>query len=728
MQNTRIVISMSLILGVLLVSTTLSVLASQLNIIGPAGSWQFGRQVVALPNGNIAVSDPSFSLNGLTDVGAVYLYDGGTGALISAMTGLNQNDQVGNQGIFVLPSGDFIVASPYWDNGTVYGAGAVTWCSKTTGCPPTISAANSLVGASSGDAVGFKNDPGLTPANIAILNNGNYVVGSYLWDGNGITDAGAATLCQADGSTVGPVSAANSLVGSMYPAYVGNKITALTNGNYVVNGKVNNTTGAVTFGNGTTGITGVVSSANSLVGSGVGIVTALKNGNYVVTSTGWDNGSIQDVGAVTFCNVTTGTVGIVTASNSLVGSRPYDKVGYAGITALSNGNYVVNSYIWDNGVMSNAGAITFGNGTVGVSGAVSSSNSLVGTKTDDQIGSSGLGPDNPGMGVIALANGNYVINSSDWDNGAITDVGAVTFANGTTGLTGTISEANSLVGTVAGESVGFAGVTALTNGNYVVCDSSWTNEVGVTVGAATFGNGTNGVVGHVTSANSLVGSTPGDWVCGYSVTALTNGNYVVGSPYWDNGPIVDAGAVTLGNGISGTTGVVSNANSLVGSSTNDRLGWYTVALANGSYVTINSSWDNGPITDVGAVTFGNGTTGITGPITARNSLLGSASSDVIGNGRVTALSNGNYIVNSPNVWNGAIYRAGAITLGYPFASGILNSSNSVFGTTAYADLTQNSSFDYVHRQLVVGRPRDNIVTFLRLRPNPVSLAVASEEF
>ncbi len=43
----------------------------------------------------------------------------------------------------------------------------------------------------------------------------------------------------------------------------------------------------------------------------------------------------------------------------------------------------------------------------------------------------------------------------------------------------------------------------------------------------------------------------------YGVTALSNGNYVVRSPYWDNGAATDAGAVTWGSGTTGCTGAVS---------------------------------------------------------------------------------------------------------------------------------------------------------------------------
>ena len=39
-------------------------MGNQVDILGPAGSGEFGKQVVALPNGNIVVTDPSYD-NGL---------------------------------------------------------------------------------------------------------------------------------------------------------------------------------------------------------------------------------------------------------------------------------------------------------------------------------------------------------------------------------------------------------------------------------------------------------------------------------------------------------------------------------------------------------------------------------------------------------------------------------------------------------------------------------------
>ena len=68
------------------------------------------------------------------------------------------------------------------------------------------------------------------------------------------------------------------------------------------------------------------------------------------------------------------------------------------MTQLANGNYVVESPEWDNGL----GAATFGSSTTGVAGVISAANSLIGATTSDHVG---------GV-VVALSNGNY-INASD---------------------------------------------------------------------------------------------------------------------------------------------------------------------------------------------------------------------------------------------------------------------------------------------------------------------------
>jgi hypothetical protein len=465
------------------------------------------------------------------------------------------------------------------------------------------------------------------------------------------------------------------LTGTTTGDNIGNDgVVVLSNGNYVVRSSLWDNgaavdAGAVTWGNGTTGTTGAVTSANSLVGTNsgdnIGGVTVLSNGNYVVRSLVWDNGAAVDAGAVTWGSGTTGTTGAVTSANSLVGTTTGDNIGNYDVFVLSNGNYVVRSSLWDNGAAVDAGAVTWGNGTTGIKGVVTGANSLVGTASRDYIGI---------YGVFELSNGNYVVSSSIWDNGAAVDAGAVTWGNGTTGISGPITSSNSLVGTTSGDNIGTDqtgsyGVAVLSNGNYVVRSALWDNGAAVDAGAVTWGNGTTGIKGAVTRFNSLVGTSGGGGIGDGSVLVLANSNYVVTSPLWSNGFAYEAGAVTWGNGSIGTTGEVSSANSLVGTSTGDRIGNYQVAaLSNGNYVVASPNWDNGGATDAGAVTWGNGTTGISGPITSANSLVGTTSHGVSGNQRlgissVFSLPNGNFVVTNPLWDNGAATEAGAVTWG-----------------------------------------------------------------
>jgi hypothetical protein len=644
----------------------------------PVPGNQFGATVVPLSTGNVVITSP-FDDAGGTDAGAVYLFNGATGALISTLRGSTSSDNIGSGTVTALSNGNYVVLSPNWHNGAIANAGAVTWGSGTIGVTGVVSAANSLVGSTASDQVGNSVIP---------LLNGNYVVQSPNWDNGAIANTGAVTWGSGTTGVSGAVSAANSLVGSTAGDQVGIYLaTALSNGNYVVsspfwdNGAIFDA-GAATWGSGTTGVSGVVSAANSLIGSRANdqvgsYVIPISNGNYVVTSPNWDNGAIANTGAATWGSGTTGVTGVVSAANSLVGSTANDQVGGGGnVKVLSNGNYVVGSPNWDNGAIVNAGAATWGSGTTGVRGAVGATNSLVGSTASDRVA----------VGVTVLSNGNYVVISPNWDNGVIVDGGAATWGSGTTGVSGVVSVANSLVGSTASDQVGNSAIP-LSNGNYVVQSPFWDNGAIANTGAATWGSGTTGVTGVVSAANSLVGSTADDKVSyggTVGVTGLSNGNYVVLSERWHNGATADAGAVTWGSGTTGVSGVVSAANSLVGASSGEQLGFFGVtALSNGNYVVRDPAWYNGTIANAGAATWGSGTTGVSGVVSVANSLVGSTAGDQVGSYGVTALSNGNYVVQSPNWHNGAIVNAGAATWGSGTigVSGVVSAANSLIGST-----------------------------------------------
>ncbi|MFZ3150473.1 MAG: hypothetical protein WA116_02190 [Anaerolineaceae bacterium] len=726
---------------------------TQSDIIGPPDSVSFGESVTVLSNGNFVVTDPGFN----SSRGAVYLYSP-QGARISLLTGSQMNNSVGSGGIVPLANGNYLVLSPLWDSDQD-AVGAVTWCSQETGCNGAVSATNSLIGSSRGDQIGS--------GGVTALLNGNYVVSSPNWNNGSVLHVGAVTWGNGATGTVGKVSAANSLVGSTLEDKVGSNnnagVTPLTNGNYLVgtptwdNGAVEDA-GALTWGNGAVGIKGTISEANSLVGSttddNVGDtfwdqIVELTNGNFVVSTTHWYlDATHPDAGAITWGSGTSGVAGKISAANSLVGTK-------GEVIALTNGNYVVSSPNWSpDETQTNFGAVTWGSGTSRVAGQISAANSLVGTQEGEYVGEEVIALTNGNYvinspdwglyagavtwgngavgikgtiseanslvghslvgvgdgGVIALTNGNYVVSSPDWydEAGGLTNIGAVTWGNGATGTVGKVSAANSLVGIETYDAVGDGGVVPLTNGNYVVITTNFYNES--SIGTVTWVDGSHTAIGQISAANSLVGSTADDEVgsglYGGGVTALSNGNYVVRSPNWDNGAITDAGAITWGNGTSGTIGVVSAENSLVGSTVDDQIGgnWWNggiTLLTNGNYVVSIPQWDNGEVVDAGAITWGNGMGGTIGPVSATNSLVGSSSGDLVGDGSnitwgprgVTALSDGDYVVTSSQ-WSGA-GGVGAITWGDGSigTSGVVSSSNSLVNTSADDQTFNNSTLD-----------------------------------
>ncbi len=639
-----------------------------------------------LSTGNVVITSPYDDAGG-TDAGAVYLFNGATGALISTLTGSAANDKLGNLGVTVLSNGNYVVRYPNWDNAGAVDAGAVIWGSGTTGVNGAVTSINSLVGTTANDQVGN--------TGVTALKDGNYVVRTASWDNVGVVDVGAVTWGSGTTGVSGAVSSSNSLIGTTAYDQVGrdynglSSVTELSNGNYVVrnlnwdNAGVADA-GAVTWGNGSSGVSGVINSSNSLVGSTAGDqvgynndnfsgVTALNNGNYVVASRLWNNASVVDAGAVTWGNGIGGVSGVINSSNSLVGTKPNDRAGNGGVMPLTNGNYVVSSVHWDNVDVMNSGAVTWGNGTSGVTGVISSDNSLVGTKADDGVGYS----------VTALSNGNYVVCSPNWGNAGVLNAGAVTWGNGTTGVSGPVTISNSLVGTKTGDTVGYS-VTALTNGNYVVSSPYWGNAGVVNAGAVTWGNGTTGVSGPVTISNSLVGTTLNDKVGADSdpykkMIVLSNGNYVVVSSEWNN----YSGAVTWGSGTAGVKGAVSSINSLVGTTAYDQVGHGVTVLSNGNYVVRSPYWNNTGVVRAGAVTWGNGSSGVKGAVSSINSLVGTTAYDGIGYPSVTALPNGNYVVGSSGWHNAGVEGAGAVTWcsGISGVSGTVSSINSLVGTT-----------------------------------------------
>jgi len=583
--------------------------------------------------------------------------------------------------VTALPNGNFVVTDPdFGPNGRKLGAVYLHG--------PTGTLISALRGRTENDRVGSYG--------VTVLANGNFVVLSPAWNDGKAAAAGAVTWVNGSAGLSGVVSSKNSLVGTQAGDNVGNGgVRRLTNGNFVVSSYSwsNGATiaaGAVTWIDGNAGLTGPVSIDNSLVGTQANealgypfqtfMVWPLDNGDYVVADPNWNYTSGQGaLGAVMLADGRLGARGTFSESNSLIGAVPGDSIGNGGVFKLSNGNYVVASPSWRNGNVQSAGAVTWVDGKTGLIARVSVDNSLVGSSFDDFVGSSFSL-----RPIVALANGNYVVATPWWSAGAVRHVGAVTWGDGSKGIAGAVSPSNSLVGTSELDEVGLDRVAALSNGNYVVGSSFWNNGSIELAGAVTWADGTIGISGPVSSSNSLVGTTYFERIGGQGIRALSKGNYVVTSPGWTNGT-TSVGAVTWVDGNTGLSGLVTASNSLVGATAGDGIGaWNVTALANGNYVVDSPFWNNSTATRAGAVTWADGGTGLIGVVDSTNSLVGTSSNDQVGYGFATPLSNGNYIVASPGWSSGSVSSIGAITWGNGRTgiSGPVSAENSLIGISA----------------------------------------------
>ncbi|MFG6430456.1 YDG domain-containing protein [Roseateles sp. LYH14W] len=612
-----------------------------------------------------------------------------------------------------LDNGNYIAISPYWNGGR----GAITWVGSgnRTG---VVSASNSLVG-STPDTYSDVNQSAITAAGdrLGTLPNTNWVVPV-------ISDAtvGGDPVTTASIRPTGPYSFGTSSDVKTGQFYVG--------GANITLGKSFSVTPARSLA--------IEESYDYLYTgftyNGTPIVQRLSNGNVLVASPGWNNTGATQAGAVSWFNGSTGALagggsgGTLSAANSLVGSHASDLLGYRlpldGVTQLTNGNFVLlNPQWWDE-----RGAVTWGSGTAGITGTVDGSNSLVGT-----TGSAGFGftvpndyiyqivrgdvlvndwtirtSDNTGDrvgagGVVALADGNAVIGSPLWQQtsawtrtDAPTSLGAATWLNGSNGQLrtgaagGSINSSNSLVGTQAGDAIGYnawvdpgtglhyllSGITALDGGRHVIASPWWSNGATTGVGAVTFAPA-GGIAGTVTAANSLTGATAGDHVgrslSSYDfatygavidpgVVVLRSGgttSYMVRSVDWTsvygNGsgtPAAGAGAATWVNasnghayGETGVGAVVSDTNSLTGSSAGDAVSGQSITLkrnvsgnlvATGDLLLLSNLAYCG-IDGAGAVTLFSGAHGAAGPVSWRNSLIGAASA---ADGLATTASDG----------------------------------------------------------------------------------------
>lgn len=496
------------------------------SIYGDAADDQLGStSITALPNGNFVVvsifDDAVFS-----DVGSVRLVDGTTGVQIGpTLIGDFPSDQLGSGGVTALGNSNYVVVTPLDLDvaGGTNNAGSVRLVNGTTGLE--ISA---LIGDTAGDQVGN--------GGIFVLGNGNYVVSSFL-DNEGVARAGSVRLY--DGTTglqIGPTLAGDNALDALSL----NGITVLGNNNFVVasdsddvNGVSNS--GSVRLVSGATGLQIGPTLAGDDVNDYFGTdsttennIAALSNDNFVVVSVLDDVGGIMDAGSVRLIDGATG----LQIGTALVGDFVSDRLGSGGVTALGNNNYVVASPVDNEAMITDAGSVRLVDGATNLQIGPT----LAGDNASDQFGNGG---------VTALSNGNYVV-ASPTDNGPgalLFNAGSVHLLNGATGV-----QIAAFAGNVATDELGSAGITTLGNNNIVISTPFDNSAIGVLLdsGSARLINGASGV-----EINALEGDSTGELFGFTGITALTNSNFVVASEFDEEGGVSNTGVVRLVSGASG---------------------------------------------------------------------------------------------------------------------------------------------------------------------------------
>ena len=552
------------------------------SLVGPGagdGVGFFGGSVSydQLSNGNIVLLSPNWN----DDAGAATFVDLVNGAGLNgdigagnSVVGSNSGDFVGSGGVTEPSnSGIYAIRSPEWANGGQAQAGALTWGDIDSGVSGVVGPGNSLLGSTSGD------EPGSGGISAFLTSGGQtrVLVESPEWDNGAAADAGAITTFLASAPKTGAIGAANSFVGSNADDRVGDGFfVTLSNANrLIVTTSWNSDAGAVTFWNTANDLSGTLGAANSLIGGNAGdgvgdwiVSEDFGSNRYYVATPTWNN----ERGAVTFGSITSGRSGLVSASNSLVGSSAGDRVGESVLNLAYSDRLLVLSEEWN----AERGAVTVINPAAPRVGAVSASNSLVGSSAGDRVGDIAqqlFREDNRGL---------VVLRTTTWGN----DAGAVTVFDPLAPIVGQVSSANSLIGR-AGDEVGSSGVSELSDGSLLVRSPLWSDGTGESFGAATLMRSQGGVMpvtGFVSADNSLVGSHTDDRVSNGSFVTLPTGNILLRSPNWfDN-----RGAVTFINIAEGRTGVLSGANSLVGELADDFLGSGGITSLGGDRALIRS--------------------------------------------------------------------------------------------------------------------------------------------
>lgn len=248
--------------------------------------------------------------------------------------------------------------------------------------------------------------------------------------------------------------------------------------------------------------------------------------------------------------------------------------------------------------------------------------------------------------VSVLPNGNFVIAASSDTVDGVVNAGQVLLVNGTTGaVIGT-----PIKGATTADQVGISGVAVLSNGNYVI-PSPYQDVAGKSdAGSLILVNGETGAQ----IGNAITGNDSFDLFGLGGVLTLANGNFVAAAYQDDVDGVVDAGSLAL---FDGSTAEQIGA-TLAGDNANDQISSGGIReLPSGNFLVLSKFDDVSGVSDAGSVMLINGASGA-----LINTIAGNDSGDALSSEGITILANQNFVISSSADDNGGLSDVGSVML------------------------------------------------------------------
>lgn len=532
----------------------------------------FGTKTLKLVNGNVVIHE--FQNVDNINAGTIRIYNSSTGELINSLTGDDIEDRWGSEGLYALDNGNFLIVSSQDDVGGLVDAGSVILVDPNGSSLALIS--------------GDQNQDQIGSEGITVLSNGNFLIKSRFDDVGGLVDVGSVKLV--NGSTGQVISTLSSDEVSDNFANAG--AFALPQGRFLISSILDDRLGLIDCGsvqlvNGDTGsVIAEISGDQDYDQIGLGGISVLSNGNFVISSWRDDFGSVSNAGSVKLVDGATGSVIV-----SIEGDNDEDYFGNKPATSLFDQSglneihFVIVAPYDDISSLADAGSVHV---LDGVTGAILAS--FVGDHDSDFLGYNGI------LDKLSNSNDGKFAILSEFDGvGSNSNEGSIKLINKLT-----LSLEFTIQGTASDSGLGRGQALVLSNGNFVISNPNAGQGLLINIGVVDLYDGNDGA-----KISSFSGNQDNDNLGSHGVIGLSQGNFVISSSEDDASGIFNAGSVKL---VNGTTGQLIKE--FKGKKPEDQISiGGTFAFLNGDFAFISDLEDVGSLDSAGTIKFVDGSSG-----------------------------------------------------------------------------------------------------------------------